>query len=386
MPEDASSLITVTTLGELRVLRNGVVWDGLQSRPLLLAMLCYLALERSASRDRLLSLFWEGREPGKARHALSQAIYTLRTRLGQHWIETDARGIRVNELIWADVLDFEEHLKRGRPLEALALNGGVFLEGFFSDSPAFEHWAAGRRALVNRALRDAFRNAISLKEAAGDTTGALAIVRDWVQHEPDDDEANQKLIELFARTGDRAAALRHFELFRRALLAEQLTPLGQTEELVDRIRAGTFEAEPPDVARPESVGASRDEQSATGPVAPAAKVKTHLWGGTASAGPRLVRIVEDGSEAEAYPLSRGRTVIGRSEGDLVFPDDGRLDHVHASFIVRAAGPSESVTTRYVIRDEGSTGGVFMRIRGEWPLRPGDVIAAGQQVFRLDRQD
>ncbi len=405
MRSAAAPLLLVRTLGELQVLRDGVPVDDLNSRPLLQALTCYLAVERSVSRDRLLSLFWEGRDPDKARHSLSQALYMLRKRLGDHWLETDTRGVRVNEYLWSDLVDFDRELERGDPAAALARVGGPFLQGFTSDSPTFEHWASGRRALVDRALRHAYRRVTETSIAEGDLSAALTTVRNWIQRDPADDEANHKLIEILALSGDRSGALRQYELYRRALAEDDLTPLDQTEDLVGEIRKGSLDVSGGGEPSTDSgVGSmtSNDRKSAMHEVAgakaasaePAStdvfpaplELTTRIWSGSASAGPRLIRIVEGGEEAEAYPLHGRRTVVGRAEGDLLFPDDVRLENGHASFLVRSTGPDDSRSDRYIVRDEGSEGGVYVEIRGSWPLRSGDMFAVGQQLFRVDVEE
>ena len=100
--------------------------------------------------------------------------------------------------------------------------------------------------------------------------------------------------------------------------------------------------------------------------------------GFGSAVPRLVRIMEGGGTAESYTLTRQRTVIGREQGDLVFPDDVLLSSVHAVVVRDPDGST------FRAKDEGSRNGIFLRIRASWPLSEGDVFTAGRQVFRFEK--
>jgi pSer/pThr/pTyr-binding forkhead associated (FHA) protein len=100
--------------------------------------------------------------------------------------------------------------------------------------------------------------------------------------------------------------------------------------------------------------------------------------GFGGANPRLVRILEGGETGESWALSRPRTVIGREQGDLVFPDDVLLSAVHAAVLRDPDGST------FRARDEGSRNGIFLRIRQPWPLGEGDVFTAGRQVFRFER--
>lgn len=99
--------------------------------------------------------------------------------------------------------------------------------------------------------------------------------------------------------------------------------------------------------------------------------------------PRLLHIDAGGEKGRSFPLRVGRTVIGRSEGDLVFSDDPLLSGTHASIHVETVEESGSPELRCVLRDENSSNGVYVRIRGPQTLHDGDMIAVGKQVIRFE---
>jgi pSer/pThr/pTyr-binding forkhead associated (FHA) protein len=106
--------------------------------------------------------------------------------------------------------------------------------------------------------------------------------------------------------------------------------------------------------------------------------------GSPAGGARLVRILEGGLEGEAYLLSGRRVIIGRERGDISFPDDERMSSIHASIFAQSPSPMlNGDTRRFVLRDEDSEKGVFVGIRKDWQLRPGDTFSAGRQVFRFE---
>ena len=107
--------------------------------------------------------------------------------------------------------------------------------------------------------------------------------------------------------------------------------------------------------------------------------RTQRLAAPSHSGPILERVVKGRRVEEVFPLTRDRTVIGRDEGDICFPDDGLLSGVHASIVRHDAehGPT------HVVRDEGSRNGVFLRVRDLWPLQEGDIFTAGRQVFRFE---
>lgn len=108
---------------------------------------------------------------------------------------------------------------------------------------------------------------------------------------------------------------------------------------------------------------------------------TRLFGAepVRAAGPQLVRILEGGVEGERILVPGREVVVGRTKGDLVYPEDGLLSGTHASFEPASDGDRE----RLRVRDRGSRNGVLLRLRSDWPLRFGDVFSAGRQVFRFE---
>jgi pSer/pThr/pTyr-binding forkhead associated (FHA) protein len=95
----------------------------------------------------------------------------------------------------------------------------------------------------------------------------------------------------------------------------------------------------------------------------------------------LVQLAADGSTVRTtHELRPGRTVVGRSEGDVQVGGDAAMSSRHACFEVRGR--------RCVLRDLDSTNGTFVALtRGE-PLEPGAVLLAGSQrlLLRVSRTD
>lgn len=91
---------------------------------------------------------------------------------------------------------------------------------------------------------------------------------------------------------------------------------------------------------------------------------------------RLILIRGDqGVEGLSYLLQGTEHVAGRQDAQILFPDDPWLSPRHANFIYRGE--------KLVVRDEGSINGVYLRVRGQVPIVPGDLFLCGEQVFRLD---
>lgn len=222
--------------------------DGRKVEPLVrqskrTALLAYLAaaVPRGAHRrDKLLALFWPESDDPHARAALSQALYVLRSALGEEAILS--RGddeVALNlDVISCDALAFEEALDAGRPADALSLYGGELLDGFFvTGAPDFERWLdQERRRLRERASEGSWALA-EAKAADGDAVEAERWARRAADLLPADEAVVRRLMTFLHGLGDRAAALRAFEDFARRLTEEyELEPSAETKGLAEAIR------------------------------------------------------------------------------------------------------------------------------------------------------
>jgi hypothetical protein len=88
---------------------------------------------------------------------------------------------------------------------------------------------------------------------------------------------------------------------------------------------------------------------------------------------KLILIRGEGVEGLSYQLNAEQHIVGRN-GQLVF-DDPYVSPRHANLFYRGG--------KLVVRDEGSLNGVFWRVRGSVEVSPGDLILAGEQLFRVE---
>lgn len=89
---------------------------------------------------------------------------------------------------------------------------------------------------------------------------------------------------------------------------------------------------------------------------------------------RLHLVMEGGQTGDVYDLGE-ETVIGRSAGDITFPHDGFMSGRHARIVQRGA--------HFILSDQSSRNGTFVKIKGEIELEPGDMILIGKQLFRFE---
>ncbi len=92
----------------------------------------------------------------------------------------------------------------------------------------------------------------------------------------------------------------------------------------------------------------------------------------------LTALRADGSEAGSYPMPDMPTVtVGRDTGSI-FAGDSYLSPRHATFVRHGA--------QYIVRDEGSLNGVYLKLRPNvpWPLQYTDVFRIGQEIIRFEQ--
>ena len=229
--------IRLRTLGGLTVLVDGNERPEMRGRPVRLAVLIYLALEREASRDRIMAVLWPESDQEHARQALRQTLYALRQDLGDGWLESDHDALRATASLQADATDMLEAIDQGQHRRVADLYGGGFLEGFhLAESQPFQLWCDQWRARLERLNRKARRGLIDDAVGGGDLDGALAEARRWLDSDPLEDEAQHRVIELLFRLGRGEDALRQYETYSSLLAREDLEPLDETRALVDEIR------------------------------------------------------------------------------------------------------------------------------------------------------
>lgn len=235
-------MIEIDTLGGISVRRDGREIESISTHKKKLALLVYLAVEGKGTRDQLVGLFWPEREEERARHSLSQALYSLRRELGSDCLQLDAEKVVANQtLVRIDARGLERAVEEQDWRRAVELYSGHFMGGFaLPGASGFEDWQSMTRARLMRLSRKAHRQLVDRYTAAGRLTEALSVASRWAELEPLEDEAQHALITLLGRTGQRASALTHYERYRGRLATElRVEPLDATTALVEELRTGS---------------------------------------------------------------------------------------------------------------------------------------------------
>jgi DNA-binding SARP family transcriptional activator/Tfp pilus assembly protein PilF len=321
--------VRIHTLGNLRVDVDDYPQADLPAQPVRCALLLYLAVEGTATRDTLTALLWPDRDDERARHSLSQTLYELRRQLGPEWIETTGELLRVRN-VEVDATEFSGLVAAGADADALALYGGHFLQGVHTGSSvAFETWVEQRSSRLHREYRTAARRYCTALHAAGRLDDAYDAAQRWASLDPLDDEAHHFLIMILAARGQRVAALQCYEALESRLRSElDVAPLDETRALVAELRGGDAAMTP--AARPGGAG-SRDAGVVVAHAAQPARRTPLPWWTAAVAGVAVVAVViaaqlrspaTDAGVTRAQALSleltqRGREYLGRpGEADV----------------------------------------------------------------------
>ena len=237
-------MVEIRVLGSFELsASDGRPVTTLARRPMRAALLAYLAAAVPRGfhrRDKLLALFWPELSESRARAALSQALYVLRSALGEEAVLT--RGDTEVGLdgggVWCDVSAFEAALDAGRPAEALALYRGDLLDGFFvSGAPEFERWLDRERGRLRQRASEGAWMLAEAKAAERDTLIAERWARRAAELSPADEAMARRLMRFLNGLGDRAAALRAYDTFACQLATEyELEPSAETRALSLAIR------------------------------------------------------------------------------------------------------------------------------------------------------
>jgi DNA-binding SARP family transcriptional activator len=259
-----------------------------------IALLAYLAVTgQSHGRDTLAALLWPDYDQSRARAALRRTLSTLNTVMDGEGlnIEREAIGLEQNSTLWIDVAQFQRLLAECRshphpaeavcpaclPLltEAVALYRADFMAGFsLRDSPDFDDWQFFQSESLRQVLAGALEKLVKGYAARAEFELAIAYTRRWLALDPLHEPAQRQLIQLYALSGQRSAALRQYRECVRVLTEELgASPEVETTALVQAIEEGRF---PPPQVEPEQWGTAEYKQDVTAapqpePTAPAAQ-------------------------------------------------------------------------------------------------------------------
>ncbi len=259
-PEQAR--LSICLLGSFRVTLDGELVTGFVSDKAR-ALLAYLAVEadRPHRRERLAGLLWPDYPDTDARGSLRTALNNLRGVIGDREADPKYLDVTWQEIqfnrdsdSWVDVLAFGDRLAASQASpgtdpqvivqleEAVGWYQGDFLEGFApADCQPFEEWALTEQEALRRRAWEALERLVAWYEERGEFQRALPYARRQVDLDPLQESAHRHVMRLLALGGERAAALRHYEVCCEVLQAEiGVEPDEKTARLHEQVRSGVL--------------------------------------------------------------------------------------------------------------------------------------------------
>ena len=393
--------LDIRLLGPPRVERDGspVTFETRKAT----ALLAHLVLsDRPRSREALCELLYPGHDPERARGALRRTLSTLRSGIGDEWLETSGSGIELRRRrgLVVDVERFHAMVGPEASPESLAkgvdLCSGEFLEGFaLRDSPAFDEWQLGQAAALDRELASAISRLVEHLIATRDLDQAVALAQRWLELDPLHEPAHRQLMRLHSWRGDRGAALEQYRSCVRVMSEELgVAPLAETTTLFEQIYDGTLDeparATPPATSEPETTPVTTAELPLIGRDAELqALVDAH-----AAATPHgAVAVVEGEAGIGKTRLAEELARRARSAGGAVLvahchDDEAGLPYGPVVELLRQAARADDVTSRLAGVPDQSLADASLLLPELAALRPGlpaplPLDGPGGQVRLLD---
>jgi len=228
-----------------------------------LAILAYLAVTgHPHSREALATLFWPEHDQSSALANLRRELSRIKGALGEQALVADRLQVGLDPRLglWLDVAAFQAQLTEtiGQAythdsLEALQsavdIYQGDFMAGFtLPDAPRFDEWQFFQAEELRRSLADALCRLIEAHTAGRNYPQAILYARRWLSLDPFHEPAHRQLMQLYAWSGQRSAALRQYQECQR-ILQENLgiEPDEETQALYLAIK--TRHLAPPEVGK-----------------------------------------------------------------------------------------------------------------------------------------
>ncbi|THF85419.1 hypothetical protein E7T09_15735 [Deinococcus sp. KSM4-11] len=208
-------------------------------------LLAHLAVEGGwTRRDHLAFLFWPDKPESIARRNLRRLLHRTRE---LDWLP--AVVVEERRLSWAvatDVRAFEVAVADGHWGQALDIYRGPLLDGFDGEGTGeLGTWLLTQRERLRGLWHHALRRRAGELEAAGDASGAAALLTPLLSGDEFDEDSLSLYMRVSARAGQGSLALQAYEAFAHRLRREfGLSPAPATEQLARTIRDGEEGAEP----------------------------------------------------------------------------------------------------------------------------------------------
>lgn len=251
--------LTVHTLGQFTILRHGRPLIGLSSRTAEALLIYLMRQPRPLSRQVIADFLWDDRAADRAAANLRTLLTMMRKELGDYlFIDRYNVGFNHESDFWLDVAELERQMAALEPViqavaslttdqaaalqTAVDLYQGPFLEGFYlSESRGFDEWLALTQERLRHQVEIGLRRLVTYYLENGQYDMGRPYAVRLLSLDPYYEAAHRQMMWLLARSGQRNAALEHYQQCRRLLAAELgVEPAPATTAVYNHIRALAF--------------------------------------------------------------------------------------------------------------------------------------------------
>ncbi|HMA33539.1 MAG TPA: BTAD domain-containing putative transcriptional regulator, partial [Chloroflexia bacterium] len=293
----------IRLLGDLRVSYGETPITTITS-PRVQALLAYLVLHRDAPqlRAHLAFLLWPDTAEARARANLRKLLHELRQALPDpdRWLMASAGALQwcPTAAITLDVADFVDALQGPRTRAGLEAAIAQYTADLLPS--CYDDWILDERERLRQGFVQALQGLLTLLEAEHAFGPAIGYADRLIAHDPLQEASHRRLIQLYTRLGDYAAAVRAYHQCA-AILERELgvAPSPPTRELYDLLLERPTPIGPAPVARPSLVGRTAELE-----VLQAAWRRTTL-------GPQLVLIAGEAGIGKSRLAEEGRDWAAR---------------------------------------------------------------------------
>jgi DNA-binding SARP family transcriptional activator/TolB-like protein len=377
-------------------------------------MLAILAAagDKGVSREKLLGILWADSSPEKARHALSQTLYSLRRDLGGEAV-LSTPDLRLDAAVFSsDVADFRAAIAAEDWSRAAQLYDGAFLDGFYiADAPEFERWTEQARSDLERDGLAAIERVARKLSGDGKARDAADAWRRLARFDPLSGAYAAGYVEALAATGDRASALAHARTYREHLQRELDTVPDENFERVlaqlksrpplnretRRARRAAEELTSPTLPTPQSIDTDAEPIPAEG-VRRDRRLTFALGALGIVAAVVMILVIRDRAAGDR---EAGAVIAVGRVRDLVTPDSVRLGGVLGEMLTTSLArlhplqvvsntrmleltPRDADTARIALADAARRAGATEVIEGELLPLPGGRLRLDIRRIDLER--
>ncbi len=224
-------------------------------------LLAYLAVSgRPQSRDKLAALLWDESAESQARTSLRQALAAVR-KVGDGAVLAADESLALDDAaVVTDVGRFAALLAENTPAaleDAVALYRGDLLDGFHIGGHAFQDWLGVERQRLREQAVTAMTRLLDHHAEAGNNESAVRLATRLISLDPLREDVHRRLMQLYARQGRPAAALKQYRTCRELLRRElAVAPEPETDALYRQI--GQRRSSSEDAKEDESAGTVDD--------------------------------------------------------------------------------------------------------------------------------